>query len=106
MKLRLFLSFALVVLVTILSMVLVVRFSAEREVRAWMFRGGMRGVESLVTELEDYYRSQHDWAGVENLFHSFRRGVGWRHDGIWRDGQLCGWRCPGSILIDTANPPS
>jgi signal transduction histidine kinase len=76
MRLRLLLSFFLIVLVTIFSMVLVVRLSTEREVRAWMFRGGMLSIESLVGELEDYYRQHGSWEGVDSLFRTQGRGRG------------------------------
>lgn len=32
-----------------------------------MFRGGMAGVEGIVTELENHYQSTHSWEGVEHL---------------------------------------
>ena len=55
MRTRLALAFALVALVSIVSMVLALRLNAAREVRTFMYGGGMVGLENLVVELEDYY---------------------------------------------------
>jgi two-component system, OmpR family, sensor histidine kinase BaeS len=76
MRLRLFLSFVLIVLVSILTMALAVRLSAQSEVRAWMFRGGMRGIDTLASDLEDYYRINGSWQGVESLFSLPAHGSG------------------------------
>ena len=77
MRLRLVLSFALIVLITILSLVLIVRVNTARTVQTFMFRGGMIGVEYLVTELEDYYNRVGSWGGSEELIHgSHSSGMG------------------------------
>jgi two-component system, OmpR family, sensor histidine kinase BaeS len=68
MRLRFFLAFALVALVSILSLVLLVRLTTQREVTAFMFRGGMSGTIDLVAELEAYYQENGGWEGVEALF--------------------------------------
>jgi two-component system, OmpR family, sensor histidine kinase BaeS len=78
MRTRIILSFVLVVLVSVGSFVLILRQSAEREVGAFMFRGGMVGLESVVDALEDYYRTNRTWEGVENLFPASVRTQG-RH---------------------------
>ncbi len=65
---RLLFAFAIVVLITIISLVIVVRFSTAQTVRTFMFRGGMAGVESLVDELEDFYNDSGSWNGSENIF--------------------------------------
>ena len=70
MRLRLILSFVLVILVTIVSVVLFVRLSNPREVRAFMFRGGMAGSQELVNDLEQYYAQHGSWQGVEALLDS------------------------------------
>jgi len=67
MRLRLFLSFAVIVLVAIASMLLIARQGAASEVRAFMFRGGMSGTQGLVGALEDYYARRGSWRGVEAL---------------------------------------
>jgi len=65
---RLLLSFALVVLITIISLVLIVRLNTAQTVRTFMFRGGLAGVESLVSDLEGYYQQYGSWLGSEDLF--------------------------------------
>lgn len=67
MRLRLFISFTLIALVSIASLLIVVRQSAIQEVRTYMFRGGMAGVEGIVIELENHYQSTHSWEGAEHL---------------------------------------
>jgi len=76
MKLRLFLAFTLIVIISVVSVVLIARQNTTNEVRAFMFRGGMAGSEGLVTALEDYYQSHHSWSGVEVLFQSPGGGRG------------------------------
>jgi signal transduction histidine kinase len=67
MRFRLFLSFAVIVLVAIASMLVIARQGAASEVRAFMFRGGMSGTQGLVGALEDYYAARGSWQGVEAL---------------------------------------
>ncbi len=67
MRLRLFLSFAVIVLVAVASMLVIARLGAASEVRAFMFRGGMSGTQGLVGALEDYYASRGSWQGVDAL---------------------------------------
>ena len=67
MRLRLILSFTLIVVVSVPSLVLIARRSAANEVRAFMFRGGMSGTETLVSALEDYYQENGSWEGAESL---------------------------------------
>ncbi len=74
MRLRLFLSFVFVVLVAVASVVLMARQGAASEVRAFMFRGGMFGIEDLVSTLEDYYASRSSWQGVQALFQDLTSG--------------------------------
>ena len=67
MRLRLAISFSLVVVVAILSVVLFVRLDSEQQVTTYMFRGGAAGVENIVTSLEEYYDNNGGWAGVETV---------------------------------------
>jgi signal transduction histidine kinase len=76
MKLRLFLAFTLIVLISVVSVVIIARQSTTNEVRAFMFRGGMAGSEGLVAALEDYYQSHHSWLDVESLFQTPGQGRG------------------------------
>ena len=68
MRLRLISSFILIALVSVASVLIVARQTTLQEVRTYMFRGGMAGVEGLVTALEDYYRVNQSWEGAEPLF--------------------------------------
>ena len=116
MRLRLFLSFALIVLVSVGSVVIFARYSTAREVRAYMFRGGMVGVEGLVTALEDYYQQNHSWQGAESLLSSpgfahGRRlaGQGNAAPGPGGMGAMMGQRlrladATGDVVADTADP--
>jgi hypothetical protein len=67
MRLRLFLSFTVVVLISIASLLLVIRQTAIQEVRTFMFRGGMAGLEGVVAGLENYYAINQTWAGAGHL---------------------------------------
>src|SRR3989337_2155851 len=116
MRLRLFLSFALIVLVSVGSVVIFARYSTAREVRAYMFRGGMVGVEGLVTTLEEYYKQNHSWQGAESLLSSpgfahGRRlgGQGNAAPGPGGMGAMMGQRLRlagtvGEVVADTADP--
>ncbi|MEA2008963.1 MAG: ATP-binding protein [Chloroflexota bacterium] len=70
MRLRLFLSFALVVLIAIISVVLVVRQSTAQEVRNFMFRGGVMGLENLVTNLETCYEKYQSWENCTQMLNA------------------------------------
>jgi signal transduction histidine kinase len=85
MRLRFFLAFALVALVSILSLVTLVRLTTQREVTAFMFRGGMIGANELVTALESFYQDNQSWAGVEALF-NIPGGHGRMGQGFGRQG--------------------
>jgi signal transduction histidine kinase len=77
MRLRLILSFALVVLVSIVTVLLVARQGAVTEVRQFM-RGPMMGLDILVETLEDYYQQSGTWEGAGVLLEEYRsrRGMG------------------------------
>lgn len=67
MRSKLFLSFLIIVLIAVASVVIFARQGAAGEVRAYMFRGGMSGVEELVADLEAYYNSNGSWSGVQEM---------------------------------------
>lgn len=77
MRLRLVLSYALVVLVAIASILLLVRQGAAREVGNYMNRAAM-GLDDLAAELEIYYQQNGSWAGATTLLanHAGGRGMG------------------------------
>jgi hypothetical protein len=64
MRWRLILSFVFIVVITITVLVVAVRRGTANEVRAFMFRGGMVGIQDLVAALEDYYRVNDSWEGL------------------------------------------
>jgi signal transduction histidine kinase len=108
MRNRLILSFSLVVLVSITSFVLLLRQTAEREVGAFMFRGGMTGVEEVVVALENFYRSNGSWEGVGTLFQTHGHRAGMNRAG--GPGMLTSrFRLAdleGRLIYDTYNPQS
>ena len=67
LRLRFFLSFVLVIAVLLLGISLFMRATAQTEVHAYLFRGGLVGVEDLVSDLEAYYAQYHTWDGVDTL---------------------------------------
>lgn len=67
MRWRLFLSFTLIALVSIASLLFVIRRSAIQEVRTFMFRGGMAGIEGTVAALENHFQAYHSWEGADQL---------------------------------------
>lgn len=76
MRLRLFLSFTLVMLISVLGVVLIARQNTAVAVRSFMLRGGMTDTGSLVKSLEEYYQLNGSWAGVESLLRPPRSGRG------------------------------
>lgn len=67
MRLRLFLYFTVVVLVTILSMLSLATFGLAREVRSYMFHGGMYRTTGLVEQLQAFYAANGSWQGVQEV---------------------------------------
>ncbi len=111
MRIRLILSFTLVVLISVLSVVLVARQSAANQVHAFMFRGGMSGTSGLVGALEDFYRTHNSWAGADQLLslsghgpgRSFMQGMG---PGGMMSQRLRLSDAQGKLMADSENPSS
>ncbi len=76
MRIRLILSFVLIVLVTVAGVVLIARQGAAYEVRAFMTRGGMLRLDSLTASLEGYYQQHQSWDGAEALLADFSGPLG------------------------------
>ena len=76
MRLRLILSFLLIVLVAIISVTVIVRRQSVAAVQSFIYRGGMSGTEKLVENLENYYALNESWEGVDFLFQRQGRGFG------------------------------
>jgi len=85
MRLRLFLSFVLVILVAVAGVAWIVQQGAAREVRAFMFGGGMGILTEMQTSLEDYYSANGSWEGVETVLSASQthgRGMGQGQGGM------------------------
>jgi signal transduction histidine kinase len=76
MRLKLFLSFTLIVLISVLLVAFIVRWGTVNEVRAYMVRGGMYELDELATQLETLYANNGSWQGADQVFGSGRRGAG------------------------------
>jgi signal transduction histidine kinase len=76
MRLKLFLAFTLIVLVSVSLVAIIARRGTVNEVRLFMFRGGMVGLNDLATELEYYYQNHGTWQGVQPVFNSAHGGQG------------------------------
>ncbi len=61
MRMKLFLSFSLIILITVTSVVLIVRRNTVDEVRQYMFRGGAMGLNNVVVNLEQCYQETQSW---------------------------------------------
>jgi signal transduction histidine kinase len=108
MRLRLILSFALIVLVSVTGVVLITRRGAVSEVRAFMYRGGMAGEDGLVNALAEFYRAHGTWEGADALLVSpggmHGRGQGNRNSS--GGGMMMGQRlrladADGDLVVDT-----
>jgi signal transduction histidine kinase len=78
MRLRLTLTYLLVGLAAITSVLIFMRLDTQRQVRQYMVRGGMVGAEGLVELLEDYHTENGSWENVDRLF---RQGM-MMHQGL------------------------
>jgi signal transduction histidine kinase len=108
MRIRLVLSFALIVLVAVISMALIARQSTAAQVRTFMFRGGMSGTEGLVGRLEDYFAANGSWEGVESLIsESMHAGQGRMRgmQGMAMNQRLRVADASGAIITDTSGTP-
>jgi two-component system sensor histidine kinase BaeS len=83
MRLRLFLSFLLVIVVAVVGVAWIVQLGTVREVRAFMFGGGMGIITEMQASLEDYYAANGSWDGVEVLLSTSRsHGMGQGQGGM------------------------
>jgi signal transduction histidine kinase len=67
LRIKLWISYALVVVVTLTSVVLIAREGAAREVRTFMTDQGMIGEDDLARMLTDYFLANGSWQGVETV---------------------------------------
>lgn len=105
MRLRLILSFVVIVLISISLVVLVARQGAANEVRAFMFRGEITDSTELVEILETHYKTYGSWEGVEGLVLPGRYGQGkgqGKSDGT-QGQQFTLADSRGNVIVDTEN---
>jgi len=67
LRIRLILSYLLVISISLLGVSTLVQQSAQQEINTFLGRGGLIGAESLVDDLEAWYRVNGSWAGAEAL---------------------------------------
>ena len=106
MRLRLILSFVLVVLVAITTVAVIARQNTAREVSAFMFRGGMSSTGGIAGQLEAYYQQYGSWEGVESLLTNAHGRWGTGGQGMG-SGMMMGQRlrladADGIILADSS----
>jgi len=65
MRWRLLISFGLIILVALVTVSLVTRYTTEQEVQTFLGHGGQVGLENLSDALERYYASNNSWDGVD-----------------------------------------
>jgi two-component system sensor histidine kinase BaeS len=110
MRTKLFLSFALVVLVSVIGVVVITRLTTAQDVRSFMFQGGMTGVQDLVLRLQDYYHTNGSWQGVQDILiltgHGNGRGSGMGQGmmNAMMNQRLRLADANGNLLVDTENP--
>lgn len=87
LRLRFAISFILIALVSIVAVVAFARVNVAREVNTYMFRGGMVGVNVLVSNLEVYYQSNGSWEGVNAQLDAARTNGGHMAGMLGKEGQ-------------------
>lgn len=102
MRLRLILSFLIVVFVSIVSMMIIARIKTVSEIRTFMYSGEMTGNEELVNILKEYYQTNRNWQGVGHLFDERGHGMRMNQGRMSEFGQrLRLLDAEGDILFDT-----
>jgi signal transduction histidine kinase len=109
-RLRLILSFAVIVLITAASVVGIAAITTGRQVRNFIERGGFSGNEQLVIRLENFHRHQHNWVGVEQIFATQHHGPGGNPGSGGPANQLPMEHlrladAQGKVIFDNGNPP-
>ncbi len=75
MRIRLLLSFGLIVLVTVAVVVALTYQGAASEVRSFMFQGSMVRANEIAASLEAYYQANGSWQGAETLLETSGAGM-------------------------------
>ena len=76
LRLRMILSFALVAVVTAVSVVVAFRLTSVRDVQTFMSGGTMVDLAELTGSLENYYQQTGSWSGIESLLPRAGQGMG------------------------------
>jgi signal transduction histidine kinase len=96
---KLLLAFSAVIVVALAAVALLANRAAAREVRGFMFRGGMTDSSLLASELTAYYRGRGSWEGVDSLLEAGVTPGGWR--GMMREAMgMGGMMFPSLALAD------
>ncbi|MEK6256462.1 MAG: ATP-binding protein, partial [Chloroflexota bacterium] len=123
MRWRLFASFTVIILVTLVSVGYFTRQSAINEVNNFVRRGGLIGAETLVSALEQYFATHGNWEDTEELLSLYassnepggnRFGQDDSHNGMGMDmGAGMGMQSnlllvnpDGDVLVDPTDPNS
>jgi two-component system OmpR family sensor kinase/two-component system sensor histidine kinase BaeS len=99
MRLKLFLSYLVIVIVSVSLVAVIARRGAVNEVRLFMFRGGMYGLSDLASGLENYYQINGTWQGVQSIFNSAHPGM--QGMGGMMNQRLSLADASGSVILDT-----
>ena len=99
MRLKLFLSFTLIVLVSVSLVALIARRGTVNEVRLFMYRGGMVGLNDLASNLESYYQNNGNWKGGQSIINSTHTGT--QGMGGMMNQRLLLADATGAVVLDT-----
>jgi signal transduction histidine kinase len=113
MRIKLLISFVLIVLFSISVVIVVTYRGAANEVRSFMFRGSMLHAQEIAKSLEEYYQANQTWQGAETLLNPsgnagmMGRGYG-AGGGQGMMGNMMNQRlrladAKGKIVFDTSN---
>jgi signal transduction histidine kinase len=66
MRLRLFLAFTAIILITLISVGFLIQKSTINEITSFAERGGFSGADKLADSLENYYSTNGSWEGLDS----------------------------------------
>lgn len=67
MRWRLLGSFGLIILIALGTVAVVTRYTTEQEVQRFLGHGGQVGLENLTNTLEEFYKSNGSWVGIDSI---------------------------------------
>jgi len=86
MRLRLFLSFAVVMILTLLILGLVIGTNTETTITSFAQSGGFSGADRIITQYADYYSQTGSWEGVSSKSATTESGSAGSGTGIGQGG--------------------